>query len=118
VTPTRLHPGDVDAIAHRVVELLHEKRPARGLVDAATLAAKLGLSRDTVYRRASALGGVRVPSGGSRPRWRFDVAKARAALGALPVEQPPAPRPARRRRHVAAGHVELLPIRPAGRRAA
>jgi hypothetical protein len=137
----RLHPDDLaaieqlvgellgrerDAIAYRAVELLgqhaHHGEPAalkprsRGLVDASTLAAELGLSRDTIYRRAKVLGGVRVPSGGSRGRWRFDVDAARAALEAAPVEREPVARPPRWRRPSTAPDVELLPIRPVGRR--
>jgi hypothetical protein len=82
--PGLLSPRDaalVDAIAVRVVELLDGRQDAGaspGLVDAATLAEALGVSRSTVYEHAAELGAVEV-GGGSRPRLRFDAEKARAA---------------------------------------
>lgn len=80
VAPVVLDPASVAAIALAVVELLQDDLPSEGgLVDAATLARILGLSRDAVYRRAAELGGVRVGPG-SRGRLRFDVETARAAL--------------------------------------
>lgn len=70
-----LAPESVEAVARLVVELLREAPPAPGgMVDAAGLAAALGVSRDTVYRHQEALGVVRV--GGAL---RFDVDAARAA---------------------------------------
>jgi len=70
-----------DAVAHRVLELLDERSPAQpaGLVDAATLAGILGISRTTVYALSAQLGAVRI-GGGSKPRLRFDVEAARAAM--------------------------------------
>ena len=63
---------------------------ARHLVDAKTLAAKLGVSRQTVYARAEALGGERIGQpvkgegkhgkNGRKPPWRFDLEVARAAM--------------------------------------
>ena len=64
---------DIEAVARRVVEVLGDKRPA-GLVDAATLAKLLGVSRATVYAKADELGAVRV-GGGKRARLRFDPAR-------------------------------------------
>jgi len=79
-----LSPRDIaliDAVARRVLELLDERSaaPAAGLVDAATLARLLGISRSTVYVMAGELGAVRI-GGGSKPRLRFDVEAARAAM--------------------------------------
>jgi len=64
----------VERIAVRVVELLERSAPAGGLVDAATLARRLGVSRDYVYRHAAELGAQ--PVGGDRGRGRplrFDL---------------------------------------------
>jgi hypothetical protein len=67
---------DVEAVAEQVVELLENRWPhAVGqlprLVDAATLARLLGVSRATVYARAEELGAIRMGDG-KRPRLRFD----------------------------------------------
>jgi hypothetical protein len=75
--PVRLHPDDVEAIARRVTELVNAP-PARRLVDAAELAAALGVSRDTVYANADRLGARRMGAG-RRPRLRFDVDVALSA---------------------------------------
>jgi hypothetical protein len=62
-----------DVIAERVVELLHgaERTPAR-LVDAATVAEWLGVSRDYVYAHADELGVKRIGNG-PRGCLRFDL---------------------------------------------
>jgi hypothetical protein len=62
-----------DVIAERVVELLHgaERSPAR-LVDAATVAEWLGVSRDYVYAHADELGVKRIGNG-PRGCLRFDL---------------------------------------------
>jgi hypothetical protein len=69
----RLDADDIERIARRVVELLHEDGAARAsrLVDAATVARELGVARDWVYLHARVLGGVRL--GGPRGRLRFDL---------------------------------------------
>ena len=73
---------DIEAVAARVVELLHEQPGATGrLVDAATLARTLNVDRDWVYARARELGAVRLGAG-PKARLRFDIARARAALAA------------------------------------
>jgi len=83
------------------------------LVDAATLAEHLGLSRDTVYRRADELGVIRI--GG---RLRFDLERAVTpapppppwkgrAVSAPPSARPPSP--AGRPRQAQRG-APLLPI--------
>jgi hypothetical protein len=72
----------VERIAQRVACLLRESppreadepvRPVR-LVDAAALAARLGVRREWVYRHAKQLGAVRL--GGPRGRLRFDLDEA------------------------------------------
>lgn len=69
----------VEAIALRVVELLDE-RPARwGLLTAAELADELGVARSFIYEHAEELGATRLGAG-SKPRLRFDAARARAGL--------------------------------------
>jgi hypothetical protein len=71
------------AIAEHMATLLHDDKPPARMVDAATLAAELGVSRDFVYAHASELGGKRL-GGGPRGRLRFDLAQALARW-------PPAP---------------------------
>ncbi len=66
-----------NAIAERVAELLPAQPARGGLVDAATLADVLGVSRDCVYAHAPELGGERIGSG-SRGRLRFDLDRALA----------------------------------------
>jgi hypothetical protein len=116
VSSVRLDEESIERVALRVVELLDERREQ--LVDAATLAKTLGISRDTVYDHRAELGGIEVGNG-ERPRLRFDVDQARAAWtrrvsskgsieaeSALPVAVP------RRRRSAAARSTDgLLPIR-------
>jgi hypothetical protein len=107
----------VDAVAARVMALLHAQRPAR-LVDAATLAAKLGVSRDFVYAHASELGAQRI-GGGLRGRLRFDLDHALATWTSRPgSEEPHKPtptasthEPARRRRQRMRDCSGLLPVR-------
>ena len=64
----------VEAVAERVVVLLGDNR-AGALVDAQTLAARLGVTRDTVYGHAVELGGQRIGEG-PRGRLRFDPDRA------------------------------------------
>lgn len=68
----------VEAIAGRVAELLRAKPAHGGLVDARTVVAALGVSRDCVYSHADELGGERIGSG-PRGRLRFDLDRALAA---------------------------------------
>lgn len=98
----------VEAIARRVVELLDERDdhgPATPrLVDAATLASVLAVTPEWIYDHAEQLG-VRRLGTGKRPRLRFDVDEARAALAAPEASdaQPPdAPRTRRPTRRAAA----------------
>lgn len=111
--PVTLAPEAVEAVAVRVVELLrdegHGGAPA-GLVDAAQLAALLGLSRATVYEHADELQAIRVGDG-PRGRLRFD---ADAALTAWQHRHPrvePEPQPTTpRRRTTRQGDTPLLPV--------
>ena len=106
-----------DLIAERVVALLDARKPrqdAPNLVDSATLATALGVSRHYVYANADRLGGVRLGTG-KRPRLRFDLAAAIAAhtttrANPEPDRQAP-PKPTRHRRARVTSDVELLPIR-------
>ena len=74
---------DVEAVAKRVAQLMEAQPPteaeprAAGLVDAATMARLLGVSRATVYARADELGAIRVGSG-KRARLRFDPSRLTA----------------------------------------
>jgi|SRR5215207_7593165 len=110
----RLSPEDVRAIALEIVELLEERtfypgrNTQRRLVDAATLAAELGVGRAWVYEHKDALGAE--PLGeGERPRLRFDLERARQLRGGeLPIGNK-APAVARRRR--SSTPTTLLPIR-------
>jgi hypothetical protein len=69
----------VERIARRVAELLRNQAPRTAdeqvrsvrLVDAATLAARLGVRREWVYRHARQLEAIRL--GGPRGRLRFDL---------------------------------------------
>lgn len=97
----------VEAIARRVVELLDERERAAGLVDAATVAQVLGVSRDYVYEHREELGAITVGDG-VRPRLRFDLQQARAAGTACvghenseAADPPPAKRNPRRRSNAA-----------------
>ena len=101
------------AIAEHLADLLHD-RPRVRLVDAATLATALGVSRDFVYAHANELGGERIGSGPRGPL-RFDLDNALAACAPSPAgKEPPAPpqaHPQRRHRKPTSGAPRLLPIR-------
>jgi hypothetical protein len=79
----------VEATARRVAELLGGPPVGVGLVDAATVATQLGVSRGWVYRHADALGALRLGAG-RRARLRFDLARALEAAASLgePVAPP------------------------------
>jgi hypothetical protein len=103
------------AIAEHLADLLHH-RPRVRLVDAATLATALGVSRDFVYAHANELGGKRIGNG-PRGRLRFDLDKALAARAPNPTSKeppaPPKPTPKRRHRKPTSDTTRLLPIRGA-----
>ena len=78
-----LDDDDLEAIAQRVARLLPHTPPAPPrLVDAATLAAMLGVERDWIYAHATQLGAIRL--GGPTGRLRFDPSHALHALGQPP----------------------------------
>lgn len=99
---------DLDAIAHRVLELLTEAVPAPWLTtaDAATL---LAVSPDFVRAHAGELGGVKFAG-----VLRFERSKLRGALERHRLTPPPTPtrrkRPGPTRRQ-AAYDFPLLPIK-------
>lgn len=115
-----LDEASVEAVARRVVELLradshsaHERR----LVDAATLAAELGVDRSWVYAHRAELDAIRLGSG-SKPRLRFDVDTARELLARSTgkesrLQESPTTTGASssRRRRRSGSSYELLPIR-------
>jgi hypothetical protein len=106
--------NEIEAVAGRVVELLRANPQGAGvgvgagLVDAATVARLLGVSRATVYAKADQLGAIRLGSG-RRARLRFDPARL-VAIGPARDggRKEPAVRPSRRRQ---ANRAALLPIR-------
>jgi hypothetical protein len=112
VSVERLHPADLERLAELIADRLAGRQlPAESsrLVDAATLADLLGVTRATIYERADDLGAIRLGDG-PRARLRFDAEQARAALSKQPDSPPaPAPAPAPRRssraRQSTAGHV-------------
>lgn len=115
-----LDDATIDAIARRVADLLADGTRERGdLVDAATLARLLGISRGAVYANAAALGAVRLGDG-PKARLRFDVERARAAMTSgepsrqpSGAESPTPPEKKRGRRRSRSGtSVPLLPIDP------
>jgi len=107
-----LDPDDIEAIATRVAELLRHAPPPSGLLSATQLAQHLGLSRAWIYQHAHELGAIQLGTG-SKPRLRFDLTTAQAALArtdnkhsSLPVPQAPRPR----RRPGKTTDTALLPI--------
>jgi hypothetical protein len=105
-----LDPEDIESIAARVAELLHEQQPSSSrLADAAEVARELGVERDWVYAHAEELGGTRL--GGKHGRLRFDLVRIRRDLacpdgtGSRPaILRRPRRQPPTRRR----GEVELI----------
>lgn len=89
-TSMRLDHADIEQIARQVAELIAATQagPSGQFVDAAELAALLGVERDWVYEHANALGAIRL--GGPRGRLRFDLRRVQDAW--------PSPKPDRARR--------------------
>jgi hypothetical protein len=79
------------------------------LVDAAAVAAMLGVTRGWVYEHATELGAVRLGAG-TRPRLRFDPHVVGVALEDGLASQPGPRRTRRFRRPTSPSGVELLPI--------
>jgi hypothetical protein len=111
MTEIELSDGCIEAIATRVVELLQERPGGLGLVDAAELARRLGVTRAWVYENASRLGAIRLGSGPS-PRMRFDPEEAIAAMKpAEPqLQAPTSKRRSSRPRWTPERTVPLLPV--------
>ncbi len=97
----------VDVIAERVAELVHVEPVRGGLVDAATVAAELGVERPWVYQHAEELGARRLGDG-PRARLRFDLETVRAAAAALSSDP--------HRRNPAAGAQSAVASAPRRRR--
>jgi hypothetical protein len=126
---------DIERIAAALARHLADHTAAVGaqgvrLADAATVARRLGVTRNWVYAHADQLGAMRLGNG--RGRLRFDLTKLplRATSDAKPAPQPRRCTPGRRRRPrpaaTPAGRpVRLIPylvesrhnIKAAGRRA-
>lgn len=116
-----LDPATIEQIAQRVAQLLHhsETHTPRGLIDAAELARRTGLSRAWIYEHADLLGAIKIGTG-PKPRLRFDP----QALGEAILAPEPARTPlerARSRRRPApstdnSSDADLLPIHPPSRR--
>jgi hypothetical protein len=107
-------------VATHVAAMLREATAppaAPQTVDAATLAAHLGVTRGFVYEHAEQLGGVRLGNG-PRPRLRFDLNRALEAWNACSSRKgsqeqisPSHRRTRRQPRYRTGTGVELLPIR-------
>ncbi len=83
----RLDADSIDALARRLSELLAEREirpPERGLISAAAVAERWGVSRRWVYDQAERLGARRLGAG-SRPRLRFDPDEVAEQIGQPPV---------------------------------
>jgi hypothetical protein len=104
---------DIEAIAHRVVELL--EAPPRKLLTVAEVARLLAVDRDFVYAHQAELGVVRLPGKGRRPALRFDrdTLLERLDRSHVTQAQPPARRTRRAQRaRDATSLIELLPYEP------
>jgi hypothetical protein len=88
-----LDAASIEAVARRVVELIHDEGGSptgRQLVDAATLAAELGVDRSWVYSHSGELGAVKLGTG-SKPRLRFDREVALEVFAGYATQQPQHP---------------------------
>jgi hypothetical protein len=119
-TNATLDAASVEAVSRRIVELIRSESGspiAHGLVDAATLAAELGVERSWVYAHRVELGAIQLGNG-SKPRLRFDVEVAREVLARSAVSESREPKTPtstrglkRRRCKRIDGGPGLLPIR-------
>jgi hypothetical protein len=107
----RLDADQLDQLAGLIAARLHPAAHVQ-LVDAATLAADLGVSRAFIYSHSEQLGARRLDGSGRGRRVRFDPAEARAAFRTL--DTPPASTPRHRRtlHSGTAGHVLRSRPRP------
>jgi hypothetical protein len=79
----RLDPESIEALAHRLAELLSPSEPSRSraqLITAEEVAHWWGIGRRWVYDHADELGAHRL-GGGRRPRLRFDPDEVAERLG-------------------------------------
>lgn len=88
-----------ERVAERVVELLRGETitSSDDLVDAQTLADRLGVARSFVYRNADRLGAVRL-SDGPKAALRFDVEQAKQAMSCSSSKRSQAEQPNETRR--------------------
>lgn len=103
---------DIEAVAARLAELVADSagEPMPRLVDAATLARILGVSRATVYAKADELGAVRLGTG-KRARLRFDPSAIVAGTpGRNEASNRSTPRRRRPRKSRRERDANLLPI--------
>ena len=117
MTTLALDDATIEAIAHRVADLLRADvpQPEDDLLDAGEAAKRLRVSRDYVYAHAADLGAIPIGDG-ERPRLRFPVAEIdRACLSSRRTQATaspgPAPKTSRRRPRPLGTDGELLPIR-------
>jgi hypothetical protein len=85
----RLDADSIDALARRLAGLLAESTaepPERGLISAAKVAERWGVSRRWVYEQAERLGARRLGAG-SRPRLRFDPDEVAEQIGEPPFSR-------------------------------
>jgi hypothetical protein len=104
---------DIEAIAHRVVELL--EAPPRKLLTVAEVARLLAVEPGFVYAHQAELGVVRLPGKGRRPALRFDrdTLLERLDRSHATHDQPSARRGRRAQRaRDATSLIELLPYEP------
>jgi hypothetical protein len=111
--PGRLHADDIELIARRTLQLLHDATPQPGrLLSTGEMAERVGKGRDWVRENAERLGGVKLTDGRNAP-WHFDPAKV--ADASVPLRnntrpRRPGPTPPTARHRTASG-APLLPIR-------
>lgn len=108
----RLAPDDVEAVARRVLALLHDEvsAPPTRLVDAKVLARVLDVDRSWVYAHAAELHAIRLGNG--RGRLRFDLDEVQRCLNGANGIARNGHRLTSRRRSVMDAGGELLPIDP------
>jgi hypothetical protein len=107
-----LGPGDIEAIAARVAELLD--RPSHRLLKVDEVAALLAVDAAFVYAHQQELGVLRLPTKGRRPALRFDRDAVLEVLRQRAAHRTPTPtrrRPTPPQRRTPPG-VELLPYEP------
>jgi hypothetical protein len=121
VTDAPINTELVDRLAERLAEVLEPRLIAavehavstdattRRLVDAATVAQALNISRPTVYAMADQLGAIRVGDG-DRPRLRFDLERAHERIGQRDGHAKAAPPKQRPTRSSPRSNAPLLPI--------